>query len=380
MAEITGRWRLNDEGITPGFYASEAVEFIWNGFHCYRMNMFCNEEDKNSFTFSRESHASVHLIQIDAVLITDNSGTYYTPYSFCKEIDFGAALQTVSDEFFAWFNNNARFIGEGMWKPVWEASLADSMWYLREAYQYVNNKWAKISTIFKTYGVDLHYSNNMSVETGTYNFRIEVNSVLMNSNFISEDSICSFIFTADEGYSLPGSIAVSGASIVSWDKSTGALLINKPTGDVTITASAYEIIASEGLKFVPNGDGTCYLIASTLFALFASEDLIIPSTSPNGDIVTGIGNSAFANSWTTVSVTIPESVTDIGDSAFCKCSKLATVTIKGYLVTISSTAFGEKSDDNLCLTDIYVPWAEGEVTGAPWGATNATIHYNSVTE
>jgi len=27
--------------------------------------------------------------------------------------------------------------------------------------------------------------------------------------------------------------------------------------------------------------------------------------------------------------------------------------------------------------DIYVPWSEGEVAGSPWGATNATIHYNS---
>lgn len=28
------------------------------------------------------------------------------------------------------------------------------------------------------------------------------------------------------------------------------------------------------------------------------------------------------------------------------------------------------------LTDIYVGWSEGEVANAPWGATNATIHYN----
>ena len=28
------------------------------------------------------------------------------------------------------------------------------------------------------------------------------------------------------------------------------------------------------------------------------------------------------------------------------------------------------------LTDIYVPWAEGTVNNAPWGATNATVHYN----
>lgn len=28
------------------------------------------------------------------------------------------------------------------------------------------------------------------------------------------------------------------------------------------------------------------------------------------------------------------------------------------------------------LTEIKVPWAEGEVANAPWGATNATITYN----
>ena len=28
------------------------------------------------------------------------------------------------------------------------------------------------------------------------------------------------------------------------------------------------------------------------------------------------------------------------------------------------------------LTDIKVPWAEGAVANAPWGATNATITYN----
>ena len=28
------------------------------------------------------------------------------------------------------------------------------------------------------------------------------------------------------------------------------------------------------------------------------------------------------------------------------------------------------------LTTINVPWAEGAVAGAPWGATNATINYN----
>lgn len=31
---------------------------------------------------------------------------------------------------------------------------------------------------------------------------------------------------------------------------------------------------------------------------------------------------------------------------------------------------------NTSITDIYVPWGEGEVPNAPWSASNATIHYN----
>ena len=41
--------------------------------------------------------------------------------------------------------------------------------------------------------------------------------------------------------------------------------------------------------------------------------------------------------------------------------------------TIQSTAF----QNCQWLLDIYCPWSEGEVVGAPWGATKATIHYNT---
>lgn len=43
------------------------------------------------------------------------------------------------------------------------------------------------------------------------------------------------------------------------------------------------------------------------------------------------------------------------------------------LPTIANNVFGQCR----ALTDIYCPWAEGEVANAPWGATNATIHYNA---
>lgn len=43
------------------------------------------------------------------------------------------------------------------------------------------------------------------------------------------------------------------------------------------------------------------------------------------------------------------------------------------ITSIASNAFHNCPS----LTDIYCPWAEGAVANAPWGATNATIHYNT---
>ena len=55
------------------------------------------------------------------------------------------------------------------------------------------------------------------------------------------------------------------------------------------------------------------------------------------------------------------------------CTALEKVYFESNAKNVSSMTF------NGCtaITDIYVPWAEGTVSGAPWGATNATIHYET---
>lgn len=68
-------------------------------------------------------------------------------------------------------------------------------------------------------------------------------------------------------------------------------------------------------------------------------------------------------------------IASIGSGAF-EFSALNSITIKSSnpsSISIYSNAF-DYTDQ---LTDIYVSWSEGEVPGAPWGATNATIHYNT---
>lgn len=64
--------------------------------------------------------------------------------------------------------------------------------------------------------------------------------------------------------------------------------------------------------------------------------------------------------------------TAVRDNMFYSCASLATVTFKNTPTSISATAFVGCD----ALTVISVPWAEGAVEGAPWGATNATITYN----
>lgn len=92
-----------------------------------------------------------------------------------------------------------------------------------------------------------------------------------------------------------------------------------------------------------------------------------------GNGVTSIGSNAFEDCNRLTSIVIPNSVTSIGNYAFRDCIGLTSVTFEGTPSIIYANAFTGCTN----ITDIYVPWAENEVANAPWGATNATIHYES---
>lgn len=72
---------------------------------------------------------------------------------------------------------------------------------------------------------------------------------------------------------------------------------------------------------------------------------------------------------------IPANCVQISEKAFSGDTALASVTFRGTPSSISNLAFQGLT----ALADIYVPWASGAVNGAPWGATNATIHYGEDT-
>ena len=87
--------------------------------------------------------------------------------------------------------------------------------------------------------------------------------------------------------------------------------------------------------------------------------------------VTSIGDSAFFSCPSLALTVLPEGLTTIDVYAFAQCTGLTSITFLGTPTTLDAKAFASCSN----LKDIYVPWAEGDIAGAPWGATNATVHY-----
>ena len=90
-----------------------------------------------------------------------------------------------------------------------------------------------------------------------------------------------------------------------------------------------------------------------------------------------IGQSAFRNCFGTRNenvrvIRIPATVKTIEIYAFAE-PRTPHIYFEGTPESIDANAFTTTRE-----TNIYVPWAEGAVANAPWGATKATIHYNYV--
>ena len=98
--------------------------------------------------------------------------------------------------------------------------------------------------------------------------------------------------------------------------------------------------------------------------------VIIPGTI-NGLPVTSIGNYAFENKATLISVTIPSSVTNIGVDAFAYCSSLTNVTIPGSVASIGGLAF--RLDTS--LTQIYFLGNAPSADYTVFSGASGTVYY-----
>ena len=104
---------------------------------------------------------------------------------------------------------------------------------------------------------------------------------------------------------------------------------------------------SEGLVYMSNGNGTCFVDAGDCL----DENIVIPSYSPKGDKVTQIKAYAFWGNSNVKSVRIPETVTEIGEGAFQDCINLESVNLPSKLKMIQSYTF----DGCKSLKEITIP-------------------------
>ena len=166
-------------------------------------------------------------------------------------------------------------------------------------------------------------------------------------------------------------------------------LISLPNGITSIDENAFQVCTSLALTSLPEGltsigmnafSGCTNLALTSLpagltsisdYAFYGCTNLALTSL-PAG--LTSIGDYTFAGCTNLALTSLPTGVTSIGVNAFQNCTSLISITFKGTPTRIYSVAFSGCTN----LTDIKVPWAEGAVSGAPWGATNATITYNYV--
>ena len=132
----------------------------------------------------------------------------------------------------------------------------------------------------------------------------------------------------------------------------------------TISTDAFKQCTSLVLTSLPSG------ITKLTGEVFNGCYNLAISSLPSG--LTEIPSYAFYECRAIKTLTIPSGVTKFGAFAFGACTGLETVTFEGTPTTMYTNNFSSCTN----LTTINVPWAEGAVANAPWGATNATINYN----
>ena len=153
--------------------------------------------------------------------------------------------------------------------------------------------------------------------------------------------------TALSACELPGGLS---------DLIPGKATATEPASTTTAQKIVEPITPSVGLTLVSHGNGTCYVSG---IGTCTDTDIVIPETSPTGDIVTRIGWYAFSGCKSLTSIEIPTSVTSIGEGAFTGCTSLTSIEIPSSVTSIGDWAFGSCRS----LTSIEIP---ASVTDINW--------------
>ena len=96
-----------------------------------------------------------------------------------------------------------------------------------------------------------------------------------------------------------------------------------------------KITVADGLQFISNSDGTCYVAMDD----DSISEITVPSKSPKGDKVTAIYGEGFKNLANLKSIVLPDTLTDIKEAAFFGCTSLSSIVIPDSVRSIEDSAF-----------------------------------------
>lgn len=148
-------------------------------------------------------------------------------------------------------------------------------------------------------------------------------------------------------------------------KCTSLSDIALPEGISTIGARAFYGCSALALTALP--ESVVVIGDSAFYGCIALPLAVLPSGLQQ------IGSWAFDRCELLEVTDIPATVTQVGSYAFYDCgSRFTTLTFHGTPEYIAANAFASCD----YLRKINVPWSEGDVENAPWGAENATIVYD----
>lgn len=126
----------------------------------------------------------------------------------------------------------------------------------------INRSKKKVFAYYFGIGKDREFSYEEEYIPAEYSISVSVSNCTAasgNPTAITEGETAALSFTANDGYELPDSVTVTGASYA-WDKETGTLTLSVPTADVSISVTATKKTVTNLLRsaFTSPTDSTIY--------------------------------------------------------------------------------------------------------------------------
>lgn len=263
-------------------------------------------------------------------------------------------------------------------------------------------EWGDGTSTYVTSGTVSTPSHTYS-RAGTYRIRIlDAENLFGSSNYIkpgANNTSANNVYAAMVGVVHAWKNAGGYFWGYSFDACVNMTGLEIPSGTTNISDYAFRNCSSWNASKLPSS------ITSITGGAFMNCTNVAFESLPSG--LTSLSANTFRGCENLQFTALPDGITSIGSSCFYLCKNLPLVDLPSSLATLASTVFvacwrpssnagydGQPHtlrfnstptsistnifNNDESLTDIYVPWTEGEVSGARWGATSATIHYNHV--